>query len=222
MPGIWARIGLGVVSVAAIGFLGTALPRANPGAPTPPSIFFLGSTHGIPLGYAGFRIHNRSSNALFLQAVEIQTLELGSWKTRSESSVSPNPELNRGRGFTPICEPGQDLAIQVPWPWESPWRILLTYQPERTSASWLQRSGMVLRLRSLDGWNSRFWNPLESTESSLLFEPHPNSGEPSDPNPPVSLNLDWKSGVQYVTVPGVNKTAPATNRTSSANSNRRP
>ncbi|MBL9172308.1 MAG: hypothetical protein JNL10_02135 [Verrucomicrobiales bacterium] len=207
------RIGLGAVSLSAIALLWTAIPRGKPGVPTPPSIVFLGNTRGIPLGDAGFRIHNRSSNAIFLQWVEVQTLELGSWKTRSESGVFPNLELNKGRGYTLICEPGQDVAIQVPWPWESPWRIRLTYQPERTSASWLQRSGMVLRLRNLDGWKSRFWDPPQATEGSLVFDPRPDAAETLGGSPTVELNLDWKPGVQYFRVPGVAMTPKATNRT---------
>ena len=216
------RIGLGPSALTGIGLLVTAIPRGASGLQTPPSIVFLGSTQGIPFGHAGFRIHNPSPNAVFLQRVEVQVLEQGAWRTRTEGGVVPAMELNRGSPFSLICEPGRGQVIEVPWPWESPWRIRLTYQRERTSASWLHRAGQVLRLRNLDAWNSRFWNPSEATEGILVFDPRPDAVGTLDTSPDVHLNLDWKPGVQYFHIPGTTLTPAPTNRVRSPGTERKP
>lgn len=215
-------MGLGAGAFAGIALLWTPIPR-KPSAPqVPPSIVFLGSAPGIPVGHAGFRIHNPASNAVFLQRIEVQALERGTWRTRSEDGVVPALELNRGSPFSLICEPGRGQVIEVPWPWESPWRIHLTYQRERTSASWLHRAGLVLRLRSVDAWNSRFWNPSESTEGNLVFDSHPDAGGTLDTSPAVQLSLDWKPGVQYLHVPGRALTPTPTNRAHSPSTHPKP
>lgn len=218
----WMRIGLVASALLGIALMVTAIPRGNSGPQSPPSIIFLGSAKGIPVGHAGFRIQNASSNAVFLQRFEVQVLEQGAWQTRTEGGVVIAMELNRGSPFSPICEPGRGQVIEVPWPWESPWRIRLTYQGERTSASWLHRAGLVFRVRSFDAWNSRFWNPSEFTEGNLVFDPRPDLGGTFERSPEVQLNLDWKPGVQYLRVPGTAMTPPPTNRARSPSSNRKP
>jgi hypothetical protein len=156
--GLAAVVGIPIISI----LTGLWSPRAST-VSVSPSISFDGVN-----SEAAFYVTNSGRHAIVLARYQVQSVAKGTWKTLSETTSRRFDPTGRLFDFSDTLEPGEYRRISLSSTGDAPWRVCVTYQPERRGIYALvvcAKTAWATRSVSRSVWRGRVFHGVEQAFS---------------------------------------------------------
>jgi hypothetical protein len=160
---------IGAVGVFAFSILsiltGIWWPRASPVSVSPSTSFDGANSYGV------FFVTNGGNDAIVLASYQVQAVANGSWNTVSETTSRRCDPSGRLFDFSDTLQPGEYRRISLSSSGHAPWRVCVTYQPQRRGLNALlvcAKTAWATRSLSRSVWRGPVFHGMEQAVSQEI------------------------------------------------------